>query len=174
MALQSAAMRTVLPLLLAASLTTAQAATPLPPPVQAVIDNMKAECRNAGGKPGASAGLVLSADLNGDGRPDHVIHDAAFDCAGAASLFSGTGGGQVTVFVTNADGSSVRVFEHGAQGARIEGIEVWLAVGGPLCGQKVAGDAPRSALQACWRPLQWQATQRQMDFAPLSRAKPYR
>ncbi|MFG6429722.1 hypothetical protein [Roseateles sp. LYH14W] len=127
-----------------------------------------------GGKPGASAGLVHSADLNGDRRADHVIHDAVFECAGADSLFTGAGGGQVQVFITAADGSAALAFEHAANGVRIESGEVLLAVGGSLCGQKVAEDTPRSALQACWRPLQWQAAQRRLDFAPLSRIKAYR
>jgi hypothetical protein len=167
-------MRTTLPLLLACCLTGTQAATPLPPQVRAVIDGMKAECLSAGGKPDLSSDLLQSADLNGDGRPDHVIHEAAFECAGAASLFSGTGGGQVTVFITNANGGAARAFEHGAQGVRIEGSEVWLAVGGPLCSQKTNEDTPRSAMQSCWRPLQWQAAKRTLDFAPLARIKPYR
>lgn len=174
MTLQSPTMRTTLPLLLAYCLTNTQAATQLPPQVRTAIGGMHAECIGAGGKPAPSPGLVQSADLNGDGRPDHVIHEAAFECAGAASLFSGTGGGQVTVFITNTSGGAARVFEHGAQSVRIEGSEVWLAVGAPLCGQKTTEDTPRNAMQSCWRPLQWQAAKRTLDFAPLSRIKPYR
>ena len=33
---------------------------------------------------------------------------------------------------------------------------------------------PRSAMQACWRPLQWLDAKRKLDFAPLSRVKTHR
>ncbi|MCE4556693.1 hypothetical protein [Pelomonas cellulosilytica] len=162
-----------LTLALAAS-PAAPTAMPLPPQVLNIVNDMKAVCRAAGGQPGASPGLVLSADLNGDGRVDHVIDEAAFDCEGAASLFTGAGGGHMQVFVTAADGNAALAFEHGADGLRVEGGALWLAVGGPLCGQQVTDNMSHSAMQACWRPLQWLAAQRRFDFAPLSRVKPYR
>jgi len=171
-----AAMRPLnaLPALLALALSNALAAPPLPAPVRAVIDEMKAECRSSGGKPGASPGLLSQVDLNGDGRADYVIDAAAFECEGAASLFTGSGGSSVQVFAATADGSAAPVFEHGAMGSRVEQGELWLAVGGPLCGQKVTDTTPHSEMQACWRPLRWNAGRRTLDFAPLSRARPFK
>ncbi|MFG6486012.1 hypothetical protein ACG04R_04960 [Roseateles sp. BYS78W] len=168
-------MRLIPALLAALALSSkALAAPPLPAAVREVVKTMNAECRSAGGKPGASPGLVSTVDLNGDGRNDYVIHTAAFDCEGAASLSVGAGGdGSVEVFITTADGSAASAFEHGAQGMRVEQGKLWLAVGGPLCGQKVTEDTPRSAMQACWRPLQWDANRHKLDFAPLSSVRPY-
>ena len=166
---------TTLAALLVLALSNALAATPLPSPVRAVIDTLNADCRAVGGKPGASPGLVSTLDLNGDGRSDYVIYTGAFECEGAASLFVGAGGGgSVQVFVATAEGSAKSVYEHGVNGMRLQQGKVWLAVGGPLCGQKVNDDTPRSEMQACWRPLHWDAGRRTVDFGPLSSVRPYR
>jgi hypothetical protein len=167
----------LIPALLAvlAMSSNAYAAPPLPTAVRGAVDTMNADCTAAGGKPGASPGLISTVDLNGDGRNDYVINTAAFDCEGAASLFVGAGGGgSVEVFIATANGSATNAFEHGADGMRVEQGRLWLAVGGPLCGQKVTEDTPRSAMQACWRPLQWDASRRKLDFAPPSSVRPYR
>lgn len=163
-----------LPALLCLVLCGALAAPKLPSPIRAVIDDMRAECRSLGGKPGASPGLLTQADLNGDGQVDYVIDTAAFDCEGAASAFTGTGGGSVQVFVATEDGGASPVFEHGAMGLRVERGELWLAVGGPLCGQEVTDTTPHSAVRACWLPLQWLTDRLGMTFAPLSRARPFK
>lgn len=148
--------------------SNALAAPSLPASVREVVKAMHADCRSVGGKPGASPGLVSTVDVNGDGRMDYVVNTAAFDCQGAASLFVGAGGGgSVEVFVASADGSATSAFQHGADGLRVEQGQVWLAVGGPLCGQKPTGDTPRSDMQTCWRRLQWDAGRRSLDFAPL-------
>lgn len=165
-------LRHALPALLALPLSGALAAPPLPAPVRAAIDALNAECQGAGGRPGASPGLLSSVDLNGDGRSDYVIDTGAFDCEGAASLFAGTGG-SVEVFIATAAGGATRAFEHGAAGVRVAQGKVWLAVSGPLCGQKTGDDTPRSEMQACWRPLHWDAAHRKLDFAPPSSAQPY-
>ena len=135
---------------------------------------MNAECRGVGGKPGASKGLVTAVDLNGDGRSDHVIDTAAFECDGAASLFGGTGGSQVQVFIATAEGSAKSVFEHSAFGTRVEQGQLWLAVGGPLCGPKVTAETAHSDMQACWRPLRWDAARHKLNFAPLDSVRPYK
>ncbi|NCT82379.1 MAG: hypothetical protein GXC94_04500 [Comamonadaceae bacterium] len=156
------------------ALSSALAAPPLPSPVRAVVDAMSADCRAAGGKPGASPGLVGTVDVDGDGRDDHVIYTGAFECEGAESLFNGAGGGSVRIFLGTAAGGAKPVFEHGAEGMRVERRRLWLAVGGPLCGQKVTEDMPRSEMQACWRPLQWDAGRKALDFGPLSSVRPYK
>lgn len=173
MPLRVAAMRFLTALLAALALTDALAAKPLPTAVRKVLNTMNADCQGVGGKPGASPGLVSTLDLNGDGRMDYVIYTGAFDCEGAASLFVGTGGGSVEIFLSAADGDAARAFEHGVDGMRVEQGRLWLAVGGPLCGQQVRDDTPRSAMQACWRPLHWDAGRRKLDFAPLSSVRPY-
>ena len=52
-----------------------------------------------GGKPVApSKNFLVKADLNGDGQIDWAIDEAEFNCDGAASMFSGSGGSQIYVF----------------------------------------------------------------------------
>ena len=167
-------MRFIMPLPLALCLSSALASPSLPAPVRGAIGAMSAECKDAGGRPGASPGLIRRVDLNADGRSDYVIDTGAFDCQGAASLFVGAGGGgSAVVFIASADGGAKKVFEQGAAGVRVEQGQLWLAVGGPLCGQKVTEDTPRSEMQACWRPLQWDAGRQTLDFGPLSSVRPH-
>ncbi|MFT7772888.1 hypothetical protein [Roseateles sp.] len=156
------------------ALSSALAAQPLPSRVRAIVNAMNADCQTAGGKPGASPGMVSIVDVDGDGRDDHVIYTGAFECEGAESLFSGAGGGSVQVFLSAAGADAKPAFEHGAEGIRLEQRRLWLAVGGPLCGQKVTEDMPRSEMQACWRPLQWNAGRKTLDFGPLSSVRPYK
>lgn len=166
-------MRSLTALLAALALSNALAAPPLPAAVSRVVNTMNSDCQGVGGRPGTSRGLVSAVDLNGDGRMDYVIYTGAFDCEGAASLFVGASGGSVEVFLSAADGSAASAFEHGVADMRLEQGRLWLAVGGPLCGRKVGHDTPRSAMQACWRPLQWDPGRRKLDFAPLSSVRPY-
>lgn len=102
-----------------------------------------------------------------------MIYTGAFECEGAESLFGGTGGGSVQVFLSTAQGGAKPVFEHAPWGCARSGATLWLAVGGALCGQKVTEDTPRSAMQACWRPLQWDAGRRMLEFGPLSSVQRY-
>lgn len=82
-------------LLLAAASAGALAQAPqkkLPAVVQQDLLEMTRMCRDAGGKPAKSPGLLQIADLTGDGLPDYVVDQGVFNCEGAASLFSGSGG----------------------------------------------------------------------------------
>ncbi|HEY1129263.1 MAG TPA: hypothetical protein VGF12_07655 [Roseateles sp.] len=166
-------MRPVVALATWLTLAVSSALAAPPAPVRAVVSALSADCRAAGGKPGASPGLISAVDVDGDGRDDHVIYTGAFECEGAESLFGGTGGGSVQVFLSTAQGGAKPVFEHGAVGLRAQQRNLWLAVGGALCGQKVTEDTPRSAMQACWRPLQWDARRRMLEFGPLSSVQRY-
>lgn len=158
----------------AGAASSAQAASSQPPEVQAHVARMKADCKEAGGRPARSPGLVQAADLTGDGQVDYVVHEGAFVCNGAASYFSGgAGGASVNVYVSDAKRHARNVFTHGADDIRLErkghSARLWLGVGGELCGQK----QPRSRAdaEACWRPLEWKGGQ--MDFAPLQQVRPY-
>ncbi len=151
------------------------AAPKYPAAVQKRIDDMNQTCSQMG-KPAASPGLVTVADLTGDGLPDYIFNEGAFNCDGAASLFSGSGGFQVEVYVGKPGGQASEAFGHGAFGVYLDHdarpAKLYLGVGGVLCGQHVTPDMPRAAYTDCWRPLRWDARARKMKFAPLSEIKP--
>jgi hypothetical protein len=154
----------------------AQGQPKLPAAVQKAIGAMTSMCKESGGRPGKSPDLLTIAELTGDERPDYVIDQSAFVCDGAPSLFGGSGGSQVAVFVGTADGQAAPAFAGGAFGVQVDRAvkpaRVSLIVGGPMCGQKITANTPRSDYKSCWRPLVWNAGARKMDFAPLSQARP--
>jgi len=161
---------------MSATAVLAQGQPRLPTAVQKALGEMTALCKESGGRPGKSPDLLTIADLTGDDQPDFVIDQAAFICEGAPSLFGGSGGSQVAVYVATADGQAAPAFAGGAFGVRIDKdakpARLSLIVGGPLCGQKVTSNTPRANYKSCWRPLVWNAGSRKMDFAPLSQIRP--
>ena len=148
----------------------AQAQGRPPAPVLTAVQAMDTMCREFG-TPGDKSGLLRAADLNGDGVADWVLDEGAYVCEGAASLFGGSGGSQVTVWAGRGNGGVSQPFSHGAFGAAIEDGRLWLMVGGEMCGQKTAGLA-RAEYEGCRRPLAWDARAEQFDFAPVSEARP--
>ncbi len=143
----------------------------LPPEVAAHLDEMDNVCKVVG-KPLKSK-LVEHGNLVAKGMEIWAIDEGKYECDGAASLFSGSGGAEVVVFMRMPDNSIKQVFEHGAYGMRMErsgaSDTIWLTIGGPLCGQP--GNPSHAASIHCERPLQWDAAKQRMDFAPLSQAR---
>jgi hypothetical protein len=150
----------------------------LPAAVQQEIAGMMKMCKDVGGKPMPSPGLLTIADLTGDPFPDFVVDQSAFVCDGAASLFAGSGGSQVSVYVGTQNGQATEAFSSGTFGIKIDKdakpAKVKLVVGGPLCGQKVTSKTPMAAYKNCWRPLVWSAAAKKMEFAPLSAIEPFK
>jgi len=150
----------------------------LPPQVQRELMSMVKACRDAGGKPGKSPSLLVIVDLTGDRVADFVIDQSAFNCEGAASLFSGTGGSELIIYAGAGHGKAVKVFEHGVMEVKVDKTaspaSVKVAVGGVFCGQRSSQSLARSDLQACWRSLEWSASKNRVEFAPLSRVEPYK
>ena len=165
-----------LALVLSVTATLAQAPTRLPNAVRKEIGVMMKTCQDAGGKTAKSPGLLTVADLTGDGKPDYIIDQSAFVCEGAASMFSGSGGSQMLVYVGSPDGQAKQVFSAGAHGVRVNSMfkpaKVQIMVGGPLCGQKVAANASTASFKLCWRPLVWDEHAQKMDYGPLSQIQP--
>jgi hypothetical protein len=86
-----------------------------PKDVAAHIAEMDKQCRDSGGQPDRSrafkssfnvdpAGLVERAFAKG-GTEVWVLDEGKYQCDGASSLFSGSGGAQVIVFARLNDGS---------------------------------------------------------------------
>lgn len=163
-------------LAVAGTSAVAQAQKKLPMPVQRELAEMMKMCKEAGGKALPSPGLLTVADLTGDGRPDFVIDQAAFNCEGAASLFAGSGGSQVSAYVGTPDGQARQAFSGGTFGVKVDPsarpASLQIIVGGPLCGQKVSARTPHSAYRSCWRPVLWNEGAQKFDYAPLSQIRP--
>jgi hypothetical protein len=149
---------------------------PIPREVAAHIEGMKQSCRQLGCTPIAPKDtFLIGADLKGDGLIDWVIDEGGFNCDGAWSIFSGSGGAQVYVFAGMSRNNARQSFVHGAYGMRLERESVrgrqilWLTVGGKLCGRS---DPPSNAEAIhCERSLIWNKTTKRFEFAPLSTIK---
>ena len=162
------------PIILAAvvMMVTPSAAAPrdFPPEVAEHMKHMADICEEAGGKPLADK-FVVHDRLNG--VEVWAINEGAFNCDGAASMFSGSGGSQVVVFMRSPDGNAKKVFEHGAYGMEMQRsgpvVTLWIGVGGPLCGQP--GSPSHTDSLSCDRSLVWDNAARRLDFTPLSEAR---
>jgi hypothetical protein len=159
-------------------LPVTQAQETLPVAVQKEIAEIATMCLDLGGKPMKSPELVLVADLTGDEVPDYVIDQGAFNCEGATSLFSGSGGSQMSAYVGSPGGHAFRAFSSGSFDLKLNSqrrtAKLYLAVAGPMCGQRVTPKISRSEHKSCWRPVNWNAKNRKMEFAPVSQVTRYR
>lgn len=164
-----------LAMLFLAGVAQAQAQKKLPLAVQKELAEMVKVCRDVSGKPMKSPGLLTVADLTGDGLPDFVINQGAFNCDGAASLYSGSGGSQVSAYVGTPDGRAFQAFSSGSFDVKVDKsvkpAKLQVVVGGQLCGQRVTANMPRSEYKSCWRPVDWSERKRKLDFAPVSQVK---
>jgi hypothetical protein len=144
----------------------------VPEEVATHIQRMTKECKTVGGTPLADKFSEHAALA--DGMEFWVINEGAFHCDGAASLFLGSGGSQVVVYLSLPNGHARQIFAHGAYGMTVErrglSAKLWLVVGGPLCGQD--GNPTHAGGISCERPLKWDAKAQRLDFAPLSAARP--
>lgn len=151
-------------LLLCLGVAAGPARAELPQPV---LDNALESvrmCKEAGGTPnvqGASipgAGqadevfipFVTEADLNGDGATDYVTDLAGFDCVDAWTLFCGSAGCPVTVWLSGPEGLSVAWGGH-AQAWELRGTEVVLFLHGQMC------TPPRTGVEGCEEVLRFDA-----------------
>lgn len=135
----------------------------LPHPVQAHLDDMESMCQQLGGRLKGKDRALLTADFNQDGRSDYAIAQGAVMCTAAASLFAGSGGSNVTVFVSEPSGYR-EVWSRGSYGARVEGRKLWLGLAGPACGYP---ETARSEARSCERALVWNASRRRMEFSEI-------
>lgn len=84
---------------------------PYPAVVQEAADAGKHACREAGGTSFvARPSFVRSGDLSGDGRIDYVADFREALCVERVTLFSGTGGWDLEIFVARSAGGPIEVF----------------------------------------------------------------
>jgi hypothetical protein len=71
-----------------------------PAAVTALTREAMQDCRGAGGTPTVQSGFQTTADLNGDGVPDHIVDYQHLECANAWSFFCGSAGCPLVVFLS--------------------------------------------------------------------------
>ncbi len=132
--------RTALVLLALAALP---ARAELPPEALAATEEATALCREAGGNPTVLPEYETVIDLNGDGVADHLTNLMGLQCEGAWSIFCGSAGCPVSVWLSQPDGSHA-AFDFGhLQGAGVieaGGVPAVRAFyHGAFCGEGRAG-----------------------------------
>ena len=93
----------------------------------------------------ASEGAVRQIDMTGDGTEDTIVDEALFTCTTAASLYAGSGGSMIHVFVNGAQSSFLVQGYETVRWADV--LIVLLAVDGTACNTIAA--AP------CFEALTW-------------------
>jgi hypothetical protein len=79
--------------------------------IRGTIDAAKAECEAMdNGEFSTTEQTIQLADITGDGRPEEIVDAGQFACSTSASLYCGTGGCEISVFV---DGKKHGFFGHG-------------------------------------------------------------
>jgi hypothetical protein len=149
-------------LLLALLLAAGPVRADLPEPLlDDALENVRM-CKEAGGTPrfqgvaipGAEQSdevfipYVTEADLNGDGAADYVTDLAGLDCVDAWTLFCGSAGCPVTVWLSRPEGLSVAWGGH-AQAWELKGAEVVLYLHGQMC------TPPRAGVEGCEEVLRF-------------------
>lgn len=124
------------------------AAQDLPPPVQAQIDDARADCESfEAGDFSMAPEALQQIDLTGDGTPDWVVDESHMECSSAASMYCGSGGCGLSLIVGDL------VAETLARGWTVVDVfgtpAVLLDVHGALCG----GVGPTPCAEALtWDP----------------------
>lgn len=158
---------------------TAQQGPSARPPAAIAKDilDLGTACREAGGKPGRSPGMIQIADLTGDGLPDFVLDLNTYNCEGAASAVgAGQSGATISIYVGGPGATARKVFDTAAFSAKVRGAprqRVWLDVQGADCGQADAASVATANLKACSRPLNWSPARGTFAYAPLREARPF-
>ena len=105
---------------MAAMISVAASESNYPREVEAVLNQARAGCKDAGGS-AVTFGpeTVKKLALSGHGARDYVVDLQYAACDGAASLYCGTGGCDVLILVARPDGSLVTVFDNHAHNYEI-------------------------------------------------------
>jgi uncharacterized protein len=75
----------------------------LPAPVESIISGYDAACRQLGGALASARPDIMTADLDGDGKPDYVLNPQNLSCSAAATTFCGNGGCRISIALSGND-----------------------------------------------------------------------
>ena len=150
----------------------------LPMEIRKAVNEVNAECKDAGGKPGKSSKLIKFIDLNGDGLMDFVMDRAFYECDGAASAVSaGQSGNAVIIFVGGPNNTAKQAYHAVSQGVDVVTTNgkkrLYVAVMGPDCGQKPSSKRAMADVAVCSRPLNWNAGKQAFELAPMSEKRAF-
>jgi hypothetical protein len=91
-----------------------------PPEIRKSFDAAVKECREADdGKVTFAADTVRTVDLTGDGRLDFIVSLENTGCSTFESVFCGTGGCSLDIYVALPDGNYRNVFSNNVRGYKI-------------------------------------------------------
>lgn len=121
----------------------------MPPQIRAFTEENLALCKDAGGTPTLSEHYLTEVgDLNDDGRADYVTSLAGLDCAGMWTLFCGSAGCPVIVWLSGNEDYSVGWGGH-AQAWELRGKEFVASLHGQFC------TPPRVGAESCELPMRF-------------------
>lgn len=135
----------------------------------AALDALARECRDAGGSP-HTADALWSADLDADGRDEHVLFVGWIQCENAASLY----GDREKYLAVFNDSDIAPVFEDAVFDIKIERAddraELWLTVMAEACGYPRASTFVEEHF--CERAIVRDTATRRFGYAPLETIRP--
>ena len=136
---------TAILIMFAISVTPANAAKPLPPEVQALINE---DIKSCDGKVKFEKGFLTRRDINGDGVEDLILDYNNFICGENSYADCGNAGCLMVVFASLPDGTFVNVLSERVQGIEFKTVRgrpaMLLGYHGTACGRSGADPvAPR-------------------------------
>jgi hypothetical protein len=154
---------------------SAVATKPLPPEVRAYFDNARQECREAGDRlhVTSESGFAETADFNGDGKPDYIVHMSELVCPSLGySEYCGSAGCQIAILVSQGD----RLREAGGNNYQAFAItkpvggkqSLVFAAHGSFCGHKSGADTCYGTMS--WTPKGFKTTYTAAEPAALKAA----
>ncbi len=126
----------------------------VPEPIKARVNELVAQCVQAGGSLGSMTGqgqFVIPRDFTGDGRTDFVVSEGNFPCNGKPQLFRADGLSRVELWVGTGSGGATLGFADRLMAYRVldgRPARLQIARKGAAC-----GTAPR-----CGDELRWSGT----------------
>lgn len=90
-------------------------AAELPRYVAGPVSGLLHDCRQAGQRAPSAEAMVIAVDLDGDGRPDHVV-DAARGCQAVRDLYCNAAGCTIDIYLSTLSGKAL--------GLRVRGMAV--------------------------------------------------
>jgi hypothetical protein len=120
----------------------------LPREIRAGLDKFRRECVKEGGKETTFKDVVRTIDLNGDGRPDYILDLQDSKCDAFESLYCGTGGCELAIYIAQPNGKLALVF-----GQRVRTWEILPGEGarsilfdlhGSYCGKGGPDECPKT------------------------------
>ena len=146
-----AAIVVLLALLPLCETASAQSEMSYPSAIRDDLEQARKECADADdGKFTFEPGAVRKVDLTGNKRADYIVNFDEFKCSTFESIFCGTGGCQLIIYVTAKDGGLRRVFS-----GRVRAYWISKAAGpktitfdlhGGFCGKAGADDCRKKKL----------------------------